>query len=130
MNPLHLSGWGLEVKAASSRVHQELMIEDGHSFGRAGERYLFPPRQFPHDSVIVEAKTGHISIQALHWLSKHNVPVFVMAYDGSIVSSILPPMPVKADLRVSQIQAATNPEKKFSVARAFVQGKLDRSLEF
>jgi CRISPR-associated protein Cas1 len=68
-------------------------------------------------------------MQAFHWLSKNNVPLFIMDFDGSIISSILPPTSVKADLRAAQIQAANDPRKKFTVAQALVQAKVARSLQ-
>jgi CRISPR-associated protein Cas1 len=46
-----------------------------------------------------------------------------------MISSILPPMPVKVDLRAAQIHAASNPRKKFTIARALVQAKITRSLQ-
>jgi CRISPR-associated protein Cas1 len=52
-----------------------------------------------------------------------------MNFDGMMISSILPPMPVKADLRSAQIQAANDPKKKFVIARALVQAKIARSLQ-
>jgi CRISPR-associated protein Cas1 len=52
-----------------------------------------------------------------------------MNFDGTLISSILPPMPVKADLRAAQILAAKNPNKKFDIARALVQAKTARSLQ-
>jgi hypothetical protein len=82
-----------------------------------------------YDSIVLENATGQISLAALRWLSKHNIPIFFLDFNGETISSILPPVPVKADIRVAQIQAATNVEKKVAIARAFVQGKLNRSLE-
>jgi CRISPR-associated protein Cas1 len=52
-----------------------------------------------------------------------------MNFDGTVISSILPPMPVKADLRAAQIQAVSDPKKKFTIARALVQAKIARSLQ-
>jgi CRISPR-associated protein Cas1 len=49
--------------------------------------------------------------------------------DGSIVSSILPPIPVKADLRAAQIKASEDSETKFTIANAFVRAKIARSLQ-
>jgi CRISPR-associated protein Cas1 len=105
------------------------MISDGHQGESLPERYLFRPRQIPYDSVVIENGTGHISLAALRWLSKHNIPVFLMNYDGSVISSILPPTPIKADLRAAQFQAASNPERKFNIAYAFVEAKIQRSLQ-
>jgi CRISPR-associated protein Cas1 len=129
MNPLHLSGFGVEVQASNLRSSKELLITDGHRNDSLPERYIFRPRQCPYDSIIIEGHSGHISLQALRWLSRNNVPVFVMDFDGSVMSSILPPKPVKADLRVLQIHAAYDPHRKFHVAHAFVEAKIQRSLE-
>jgi CRISPR-associated protein Cas1 len=52
-----------------------------------------------------------------------------MNYDGTIITSILPPEPIKADLRAAQIQVAFNPAKKFTIAKAIVQAKIARSLQ-
>jgi CRISPR-associated protein Cas1 len=129
MNPLHVSGFGVEIQASNLRSSKELLITDGHRGENLPERYIFRPRQCPYDSIIIEGRSGHISVQALRWLSRNNIPVFVIDFDGSVMSSILPPIPVKADLRVSQIQAANDPERKFSIAHAFVEGKIQRSLQ-
>ena len=52
-----------------------------------------------------------------------------MNYDGSMISSILPPAPIKADLRAAQFQAAKDPKKKFTIAQALVRAKITRSLQ-
>jgi CRISPR-associated protein Cas1 len=78
---------------------------------------------------VIDDHLGYISLQVLHWLSRNNVPVFVMNYDGSIISSILPPVPIKTDLRAAQFQAANDPERKFAVAHSLVRAKIARSLQ-
>jgi CRISPR-associated protein Cas1 len=55
--------------------------------------------------------------------------VFILDYDGSMISSILPPSPVKADLRAAQIKASEDARKKFSIANALVRAKVARSLQ-
>jgi CRISPR-associated protein Cas1 len=129
MNPLHLSGLGVEIQASNPKPHAELMITDGRRNNNIGERYLFLPRRMEYDSIILENCTGHVSLAALRWLSKHNIPIFFLDFDGSIISSILPPAPIKADMRVAQIQTANDLEKKFTIARALVQAKIARSLQ-
>jgi CRISPR-associated protein Cas1 len=52
-----------------------------------------------------------------------------MNFDGTLISSILPPMPVKADLRAAQFQAANDAKKKFTIAKALVEAKIARSLQ-
>jgi hypothetical protein len=66
-------------------------------------------------------------MQAFHWLSRNNVPSFIMDFDGSIISSILSPSSVKADLRAAGIQAASDP-KKFKISHSLIEAKITRSL--
>jgi CRISPR-associated protein Cas1 len=129
MNSLHLGGFGVEIQATNSRTSKELLIQDGRQGENLPERYVFKPRQCPHDSIIIDGKSGHISVQALYWLSAHNIPIFLLDYDGSTITSILPPTPTKPDIRIGQIQAASDPEKKLTIAKAFVEAKIQRSLE-
>ncbi len=111
------------------RSRSELEVTDGREDGRTGSVYRFRPRRFRYSSIVIDGHSGYVSLQAFHWLSRNRVPVFVMNFDGTVISSILPPMPVKADLRAAQIQAADNPKRKFTIARALVQAKIARSLQ-
>ena len=129
MHPLHLSGFGVEILTSNPKPHAELKITVGRKSNPSPERYLFFPRRIEYDSIILENATGQISLAALRWLSKHNIPIFFLDFDGSIISSVLPPEPIKADLRVAQTQAANDPRKKFEIAHALVKAKIARSLQ-
>lgn len=129
MNPLHLSGWGVKMRVRNLRSRSELEVTDGREDDRAGLAVRFRPRRFPYTSIVIDGHSGYVSLQAFHWLSRNRVPVFILNFDGSLVSSILPPMPVKADLRAAQFQAANNPKEKFTIAKALVQAKIARSLQ-
>ncbi len=89
----------------------------------------FRPRRFPYASIIIDGHSGYISLQAFHWLSRNKIPVFILDYDGSMINSILPPAPVKADLRAAQIKASEDSKAKFSIAKSIVQAKIARSLQ-
>jgi CRISPR-associated protein Cas1 len=129
LNPLTLSGWGVKVRVQNLKSRSELDVTDGRQDDKLGSTYRFRPRRFPYSSVVIDGHSGYISLQAFHWLSKHKIPVFIMDFDGTVISSILPPVPVKADLRAAQFQAASDPRKKLTIARALVQAKLARSLQ-
>jgi len=130
MNPLHLSGYGVRIKVKNMRSRSDLHIVDGgEGFRRRPDTYCFRPRQIPHDSIIIDGHSGYISLQAFHWLSRNKVPVFILNYDGSLISSVLPPMPVKADLRAAQIYASNDVRKRFTIAHAIVKAKIQRSLD-
>jgi CRISPR-associated protein Cas1 len=130
LNPLHLSGWGVKIRVQNLRSRSELEIANGREDDRGESMQRFRPRRFPYTSIIIDGHSGYISLQALHWLSRNKVPVFVLDHvDGSIVSSILPPIPVKADLRAAQMKASQDGKKKFSIANAIVRAKIARNLQ-
>src|SRR5208282_115735 len=129
MNPLHLSGFGVKIRVENLRSRSELEVTDGREDTKQPLTKRFRPRRFPYSSIIIDGHSGYISLQAFHWLSKNKIPVFVMNFDGTVISSVLPPIPVKADLRAAQFEAAANPKVKFKIAKALVQTKIARSLQ-
>jgi CRISP-associated protein Cas1 len=129
LNPLHLSGWGVKIRVRNLKSRSELEVTDGREDEKGESSYRFRPRRFPYTSIIIDGHSGYVSLQAFHWLSRNRVPVFVLDYDGSMISSILPPSPVKADLRAAQIKASEDAKRKFSIANAIVHAKVARNLQ-
>ena len=130
MHPLHLTGYGVKVKVNNLHSRSELSVTDGREdFKTEPSTHSFRPRRVPHDSIIIDGHSGYISLQAFHWLSRNNIPVFILNFDGSLISSILPPTPIKADLRVAQIQALADENKRFRIAYALIEAKIRRSLD-
>jgi CRISPR-associated protein Cas1 len=117
----------VRVRVDNMHSKSELVITDGREGFREAATYSFRPRKFPHDSIIIDGHSGYVSLQAFHWLSRNKIPVFVLNYDGTLISSILPPMPVKADLRAAQLKACEDPEKKRKIAYELVKAKISRS---
>lgn len=129
MNPLLLSGYGVKIRVNGMRPKSELVIANGREDSKESSTNSFRPRKIPYDSIIIDGHSGYISLQAFHWLSRNKVPVFILNFDGSLISSILPPMPVKADLRAAQVKACEEPEKKRKIAYELVKAKTQRSNE-
>jgi len=127
MNPLSLSGYDVKIRLEKMRSSSNLAVSDGREDFKQGAEYRFRPRRIPYDSIIIDGHSGYISLQAFHWLSKSKIPVFILNFDGSLISSILPPMPVKADLRAAQLDASRNPERKFKIAYELVKAKIQRT---
>jgi CRISPR-associated protein Cas1 len=90
--------------------------------------FRFKPRRCPYSSIVIDGHSGYITLQALHWLSRNNVSLFVMNYDGSLISSILPPTVTQARLRRAQFDAAKDRKVKFKIAKALVDAKISLSL--
>ncbi len=57
------------------------------------------------------------------------MPVFVLDFDGTLISSILPPTPIKTDVKVAQMQTASSETKRFEVAYPIIKAKLERNLK-
>lgn len=130
MNLLHLTGYGIRVRTENLKTHSELSITNGREdLTTEREAYRFRPRRMPYDTIIIDGHSGYISLQALHWLSHNNIPVYIMNFDGTIISSILPPTPVKADVKAAQILAASNEAKRLPIASRFVEAKIKRTLD-
>jgi CRISPR-associated protein Cas1 len=68
-----------------------------------------------------------ITFEAINWLMHHNTPVFMLDYDGSLISAIMPPQPIRGDLRRAQVEAHLASEKRVAIARSFIEAKLGRS---
>jgi len=119
----------VKIKVGGLRSKSELEVTDGRDWDKTPSTSRYRPRRFPYSSIIVDGHSGYVSLQAFHWLSRNKVPVFILNFDGSMISSILPPGPVKADLRAAQIKASEGTKRKFSIANAIVKAKLARSLQ-
>jgi len=127
LNSLHLCGYGVKIKVKNMRSRSDLVVTNGREDFNQPETYSFRPRRIPYDSIIIDGHSGYMSLQAFHWLSRNKVPVFILNYDGSLISSILPPMPVKADLRAAQLEASKDPQKKYKIAYELVRAKIQRT---
>jgi CRISP-associated protein Cas1 len=128
-NILHLSGYGVKIKTNNLKSRSEIEITNGRdTLKDQSQTFEYRPGKIPHDTIIIDGHSGYISLQALHWLSKNNIPVFVMDFNGTILSSILPPTPIKTDVKVAQIKAASNEKIRVEVASAIIKAKLERNL--
>jgi len=130
INSLQLGGYGVKIRLRRLKSFSELEVTDGREdLGDQQTAVTYRPRRMPYDSITIDGHSGYISLQAFHWLSKNNIPVFILDFDGTLITSILPPTPVKADIRAAQFQAATDSAKKHQIAQALVQAKVRRSLD-
>ena len=130
MDILHLNGYGIKIRTRNLKKRSELAITDGReNFIKKQVTHLFTPRRISHDSIIIDGHSGYISLQAFHWLSKNNIPVFIMDFDGTILSNILPPTPIKVDVQLFQIKSASDKNIRFKLAHALIQANTKRSLQ-
>jgi CRISPR-associated protein Cas1 len=121
MRPLLLHGFGTSV-----RVNGRTLEVDWRSEGR---REAYRPQQLPFDSVVVDSMTGSVSFEALRFLAIHDVPVTLLRWNGTVLSTILPRGPSNGELRVAQVEAYGNPERRLRIAREFIREKVAKTVE-
>ena len=79
---LLLHGFG-----TSARVNGRTLEIDWRSEGR---KESYRPQQLPFDSVVADSFTGSVSFEAPRFLAIHDVPVTLLCWNGSVLSTILP----------------------------------------
>jgi CRISPR-associated protein Cas1 len=120
MRPLLLHGFGTSV-----RVNGRTLEIDWRSEGR---KEFYRPQQLPFDSVVVDSLTGSVSFEALRFLAIHDVPVTLLRWNGSVLSTILPRGPTNGDLRVAQVTAYADPKRRLGIAREFIREKVSKTV--
>jgi len=120
MRPLLLHGFGTSV-----RVNGRTLEVDWRSEGR---KEVFRPQQLPFDSVVVDSMTGSVSFEALRFLAVHDVPVTLLRWNGTVLSTILPRGPAHGDLRIAQVAAYKDSERRLKIARAFIGEKVAKTI--
>jgi CRISPR-associated protein Cas1 len=126
MNPLYLSGFGVSLNVDGAR----LIVKDGFLEPDSVQReHMFQPRRMPYDSVIIDGQTGSVSLAAIKWLMRHGVPLFILDYNGTLLSSTLPKEPVNGPLKIAQVEAYKDPTKRFYIAKKLVEAKAQRSYD-
>lgn len=123
LNPVILDGWGMRVRVQGS----QLELTNGKLDQRLPSSMRFRPRRCPFDSIVIDAFSGYVSMRAIMWLAKNQIPLLMLDYDGTLLSSTLPKQPIKTDVRLAQYQAVNDP-KKYAIAKALIEAKLARSL--
>jgi len=126
LNPIYLSGFGVSLSVDRAR----LLVRDGiQDVNLEPESFEVQPRKARFDSVLIDGHSGNISLDAIKWLMRHGIPLYILDYNGTLLSSILPREPVNGPLKIAQVEAYKDNTKRFSIAKKFVEAKARRSLE-
>lgn len=122
MNPLYIDVQRVGIGVAG----RSLYVRDLKS-GRTVERFL--PRNIPYDSMFVQKANGYVSFAALHWLKAHGVSLTVLDWRGNVLSQFVPEEPLNPRLKIAQVRAYEDGERRRSIARTLVETKLRRQSE-
>jgi len=64
----------------------------------------FEPHRIPYDSIIIDGHYGSITFEAMCWLSKHDVSVALLNWNGNLLTTTLSQETLNAQLKVKQYE--------------------------
>jgi len=114
MNPLLLSGFGINIDV--NKAHLTIKQNDNI--------IEFEPHRIPYDYIIIDGHYGSISFEAMRWLSKHDVSIVLLNWNGNLLSNTIPQETLNAQLKVKQYEKYLNPESRLYIASQIVKQKV------
>ena len=66
------------------------------------ERTEFYPHKIDFDGIVIDGHTGNITFEAMRWLSKHNINLTLLNWNGQLLANVMPEQPKSDKLRVKQ----------------------------
>lgn len=120
MNSLLISGFGTLINVDKRKLIITNKLDN--------TKLEFYPHKINHDGIIVDGHTGSMTFEAMRWLSKHNINVTLLNWNGNLLSNIMPEQPKSGKLRIKQYQKYLDPDTRFDIASRLVQTKKGHSL--
>ncbi len=120
MNPLLITGFGTSINVDKRKLIITNKLND--------TRLEFYPHKINHDGIIIDGHTGNITFEAMRWLSKHNINLTLLNWNGQLLANVLPEQPKSGKLRVKQYQKYLDNQNRFEIALKIVQTKVEHSL--
>jgi CRISPR-associated protein Cas1 len=93
------------------------------------EELAVEPRHAHFDSVIIDGHSGSMSLDSIKWLVRHGIPIYLLDYDGTLLSSTLPSEPINGPLKIAQMEAHNDPAKRLRIAKKLVEAKSRRTID-
>ena len=120
LNPLLITGFGTSINVDKRKLIITNKIK--------GTRLEFFPHKINHDGIIIDGHTGNITFEAMRWLSKHNINLTLLNWNGQLLANVMPEQPKSGKLRIKQYQKYLDSEARFEIALKIVRCKVEHSL--
>ena len=120
MNPLLITGFGTSINVDK----RKLIITNKLK----GTRIEFYPHKINHDGIIIDGHTGNITFEAMRWLSKHNINLILLNWNGQLLANVMPERPKSGKLRIKQYQKYLDSQMRFEIALKIVRTKVEHSM--
>lgn len=124
MKTLFLSGHGVSLRVENAR----LIIRDGCEYERREPaEYELRPKGDDYDNIVIYGHSGNISLEALKWLSRQNVQLTILNWDGQLLNTVLIPETKKGVIRFNQYKAFIS-KNRVDIAKKFIDAKITSSI--
>ncbi len=120
MNSLLITGFGTSINVDKRKLIITNRLKD--------TRLEFYPHKISHDGIIIDGHTGNMTFEAMRWLSKHNINLTLLNWNGQLLANIMPEQPKSGKLRIKQYQKYLDDTDRFEIALKIVQTKVRHSL--
>ncbi|MCH9657447.1 CRISPR-associated endonuclease Cas1 [archaeon] len=120
MNPLLITGFGTSINIDKRKLIITNKLKD--------TKLEFYPHKINHDGIIIDGHTGNITFEAMRWLSKHNINLTLLNWNGQLLANVMPEQPKSGKLRIKQYQKYLDSTDRFEIALKIVQTKVEYSL--
>ena len=121
MKELLLSGFGISISVDG----RKLTINKR----QYNEKIEFYPHQIVYDNVIIDGNYGSVSFEALRWLSKHDITLSLLNWNGNLLSVTLPKEPISGRLKIKQYETYMDEIKRYRIAEELIITKINKSRE-
>ena len=120
MNPLLLTGFGTSINVDKRKLIIQNKLKK--------QKLEFYPHKISHDSIIVDGHTGTITFEAMRWLSKHNIQLTLLNWDGNLLATTLPQAPNVGKLKINQYEKYLDNKIRYELAEKIVDSKIESSI--
>jgi CRISPR-associated protein Cas1 len=121
MRSLVLSGAYSDIRSKGEKLI--VRESDGDDFSIAE----YEPRNFDFENVVLSNPNGVVTIAAMRWLSRNNIPILFMNFDGELLSVLdMPQTDGKTRLRQYEYYQS----KRVEIGKQFIIGKVRHTEDF
>ena len=120
MNPLLITGFGTSINVDKRKLIITNKLKN--------TKLEFFPHKINHDGIIIDGHTGNITFEAMRWLSKHNINLTLLNWNGQLLANVMPEQPKSGKLRIKQYQKYLDSQMRFEIALKIVQSKIEQSM--
>lgn len=125
MKSLLLSGYGIGMKVDNGRLH----IHNGNDRDREPEDYVFKPKFIDYDNIVIYGHTGTITLDAIRWLTKQNVQITMLDWNGNLLTTMEPQISKQSETRMAQYRAYNDKNERLDLAHHFITAKIQGQMQ-